>query len=105
MRIDYSPMALEDLKDINDYLLENWGESMAKKSLRKIISDINTLSEYGRLGSDLGQIIDVPTKYRYILSEKNYVFYYLEVDKIKIVRVLHERQNYMEKLFGDSSQS
>lgn len=50
-------------------------------------------------------MIDVPTKYRYILSEKNYIFYYLEADKIRIVRVLNELQDYIQQLFGDSSES
>ena len=50
-------------------------------------------------------MIGVPTKYRYIFSEKNYIFYYLEADKIRIVRVLNELQDYMEQLFGNVSET
>lgn len=101
-QIEYSPMALEDLRNINDYVIANWGESVANKTLEKITSDIRRLGQYPTLGVDLGKIIDIPTRYRYIFSGKNYVFYYVEVEKIRIVRVLNERQNYMEKLFGAS---
>lgn len=99
-KIEYSPMALEDLKEINEYVMINWGESVAKRILGKIISDIRRLEQYPALGVDLGNMIDVPTKYRYIFSEKNYIFYYLEADKVRIVRVLNEVQDYMEQLFG-----
>ena len=95
-------MALEDLKQVNDYVTANWGESVAKRILENITSDIRRLEQYPALGVDLGKIIDMPTKYRYIFSEKNYVFYYMEIDKIRIVRVLNEKQNYIEKLFGIS---
>lgn len=104
-KIEYSPMALEDLKEINKYVMANWGEDVAKRILGKITSDIRRLGQYPTLGVDLGSMIDVPTKYRYIFSEKNYIFYYFEDDKIRIVRVLNEVQDYMRQLFGKSSES
>ena len=104
-KIQYSPIALEDLQHIKSYITDNWGENVAQRILKKIISDIKTLEQYPMLGVNLGSIIDVPTDYRYIFSEKNYVFYLLEVDKIRIVRVLNEQQNYMQKLFGFSLES
>ena len=103
-KIEYSPTALEDLQHINDYVVSNWGEGVAKKVLTKITSDIRNLEQYPFLGVDLGKIVDVSTEYRYIFAEKNYVFYRLEVDKIRVIRVLNEKQNYMQALFGISAE-
>lgn len=50
-------------------------------------------------------VYDVPTEYRYLFSEKNYVFYHLEFDKVRIVRVLNEQQDFMQQLFGIGSDS
>jgi toxin ParE1/3/4 len=97
--VEYSPVSLEDLQHIRDYILSNWGENATKKVLKKITSDIRRLEHYPTSGVDLGKIIDVPTKYRYLFSERNYIFYYLELDKVRIVRVLNERQEYMKQLF------
>ncbi|MCC3357770.1 type II toxin-antitoxin system RelE/ParE family toxin [Bacillus sp. REN16] len=105
LKVKYSPAALEDLQQIRDYILDNWGESVATKVLKKITSDIRRLEQYPLSGVDLGKIIDVPTEYRYLFSEKNYVFFRIELDIIRIVRVLNERQNYMQQLFGISSES
>lgn len=55
-------------------------------------------------GADLAKVIDVPTEYRYLFSQKNYVFYNSEFDKIRIICVLNENQNFMLQLFGISSE-
>jgi len=100
--IEYSFMALEDLQYISDYIIDNWGESVAKEKIEKITSSIRRLEAYPLLGADLGKMIDVPTDYRYLFTEKNYVFYRVGFDNIKIIRVLNEQQDYMMQLFGVS---
>lgn len=102
-KVKYSPIALEDLQLIHGYISANWGENTAKKILKKITSGISSLEQHPTLGVDLGEIIDVTTEYRYLFLEKNYVFYRVEFDKIRIVRVLNERQDYMQQLFGTNT--
>lgn len=104
LRLEYTPMALEDLQHIHEYIIANWGENTAKRILKKMSTNIRRLEEYPLSGVDLGKIIDVPTDYRYLYTEKNYVFYHLEVDKIRVIRVLNEQQNYVQQLFGISSE-
>ena len=98
--IVYSPLALEDLSYIRDYITDSFGKDLANRILKKILSDIRRLEDYPLSGIDLGSIIDVRTEYRYLLSEKNYVFYHLELDEIRIIRILNEKQDYMQHLFG-----
>lgn len=100
VKLEYSPKALEDLQHIRDYIIANWGESIAKRILQKITADIRRLELYPLSGVDLGKIIEVPTDYRYLYTEKNYIFYHLEVDKVRVVRVLNEQQDYIQQLFG-----
>jgi toxin ParE1/3/4 len=103
--VEYSPKALEDLQHINDYIITNWGENIAKRILIKITSNIRRLEQYPLSGVELGKLISVQTDYRYMFLEKNYVFYRLEYDKVQIVRVINEHQDYMEQLFGVDSDS
>jgi plasmid stabilization system protein ParE len=104
-KIEYSPKALEDLQHISNYISADWGEGVAKGILKKIISSARMLEEYLVSGIDLGKIIDVPTEYRYIFTEKNYIFYRLESDKIRIVRVLNDQQDFMQQLLGIGTES
>lgn len=104
-KVEYSPAALDDLRQIHHYILSNWGESVAERVLKKITTDIKNLEQFPVLGVALGELIDIPTDYRYLFSEKNYIFYRLELDKVKIVRILNEYQEYMEHLFNETSES
>lgn len=99
-KVEYSPIALEDLKNLNNYLIDNWGESVGKRILKKITTDINKLEAFPLMGTNLAKAIDTPTDYRYLFTEKNYVFYHIEQDKVRIVRVLNQQQNFISHLFG-----
>ena len=104
LKIIYSPAALEDLQYIRDYILDLWGEKTAIKALNNILSSIRKLGEFPALGIDLGKMIDVPTDYRYLYIEKNYVFYRLENNTVKIIRIISERQDYIGQLFEIDSE-
>jgi toxin ParE1/3/4 len=99
-KVQYSSAAVEDLQQIREYISENWGENVASKTLKKIVFDVRMLEQYPFLGTNLGKVIGVPTEYRYLFTERNYVFYRIELDKVLITRVLNERQNYLRQLFG-----
>ena len=102
LRVDYSPQALEDLKLLREYIE---GENVSKKVLTKITADIRRLEMFPVSGVDLGKIINIPTDYRYLFSEKNYVFYRLEPERVLIIRILNEKRDYLKHLFGVSSNS
>jgi len=105
LRIQYSPMALKDLQDIDAYIKVNWGEEISKQILKKITTDIRRLELYPESGVSLANMIHVPTEYRYMYTQKNYVFYYLESETVRIVRVLNEQQDYLLQLFGTNLES
>lgn len=99
-KVEYSQQALEDLQCLKVYIATNWGDTVAKKILTKITSDIRMLEVYPVSGVDLGKAINIPTDYRYLFSEKNYVIYRLEFDRALIIRVLNEKQDFLQQLFS-----
>jgi addiction module RelE/StbE family toxin len=103
MLLEYSPSAKKDLQRIRGYISANWGENTARHIMQKIKTDIKRLKQYPLSGFELGKIIDMPTDCRCLITEKNYVFYLLESNKIRIIHVLNEQQNYMQQLFGGNS--
>jgi len=103
LKIEYSPQALEELQRLRAYISTNWGEDISRKTLKKVTSDVRRLELYPMSGVNLGKIIDITTDYHYLFSEKNYVFLRIEFDRILIVRVLSEKQDYLQQLFGISS--
>ena len=105
VKVEYSPKVLEDLQRIKEYIKRNFGVDVAQNAISKITTSIRRLMEYPLLGVALGGMIDVPTDYMYIFIERNYVFYRIEGNLVKIVRVLNEQQDYMRIFFGINTSS
>lgn len=105
LKIEYSPQALDDLQHLRAYVSTNWGDNVSKKILTKVTSDIRRLKLYPMSGVNLGKKIDISTDYHYLFSEKNYVFYRIETDRILIIRVISEKQDYLHQLFDIGSDS
>ena len=102
-RLKYAPKALEDLQEIKRYVTDQFGEERAEACVRDILSTIKQLEMFPDEGLDLGNIIEYPTDYRYLVVKPNYVFYRMENEIVKIVRILNEKQDFMQILFGISS--
>lgn len=98
--IVYSPEALEDLYSILYSFTSLYGKTEAKDVLRKNISDIRKLEQNPLLGKSLQKVLDVTIDYCYLISERNYIFYYYEFDRIHIVRILNEKKDYIQKILG-----
>ena len=48
-------------------------------------------------------MIDYPTDYHYLVVKPNYIFYRIENDTVRIIRILNEKQDLLQILFGISS--
>lgn len=104
-KLNYTPKALEDLQRVEHYITRQFGAETAKKSLRALALAIRQLEMFPEKGPYLEKLIDFPTDYRYLVAKPNYIIYRLEEGKIKIIRVLNERQDFLQILFGISSVS
>lgn len=95
----YSPNALEDLENIKSNISVSYGVDTARIILKKMTTGIRRLEQSPNSGQNLSRIIDAQTEYWYLFTEKNYVFYLIEENSVRVVRVLNEKQNFMQILF------
>lgn len=101
MEIYYSPRAKEDLFHIKKQILETWDDDkLAVKILSQITKAIRNLESFPYMGEQISAVIGVSSDYRCLFSNQNYIFYRVEQDRILIVRILNEKQDYMKVLFG-----
>lgn len=106
MELYYSPEAERDLQNIRNSIIENFdSEEIAKKVLKKITGTVRGLLAFPYMGEELARMTGISTEYRCLYCERNYVFYRLEKDRVYIVRILHERQDFMRILFGITEES
>ena len=103
MEIYYTPRARNDLVNIKESVIENFDdENLAIEVLKKIIKVVRQLVMFPYLGQELSGITGIYTEYRCLFCEKNYVFYRVEENRICVIRILNEKQDYMRILFGVS---
>lgn len=86
LRIIKRPLARQDLIDIWRYTEETWGERQADIYLDELDAGIRQLLNNPKLGRDRS---DVRPGYRSLSIKQHTVFYTLDEDLIRVVRVLH----------------
>jgi len=68
--------------------------------VKNITDTIRGLSEYEEKGPEVSKIFGVSTDYRYIVISRNYIFYRIEDQYIKIINIYNEKEDFMWHLFG-----
>lgn len=102
-QIDIAPRAHDDLMDLKMYLLMEFGETCAKSVLGAIYDDIERLMLFPKMGVNILAKHGIISDYLCLVTHKNCVFYRIEGEIIRVVRVLDERRDYMRVLFGIST--
>ena len=103
LKLIYTPKALDDLQGIKAYVARQFGEGKAKACAREITSTAKQLVMFPEEGPCLEDLIEYPTDYHYLIVKPNYVFYRVEGDTVRIIRILNEKQDFLQILFGISS--
>ena len=78
-KLIYTPKALDDLQEIKD--------NVAKQ-----------LELFPGEGPSLEKLIEYPTDYHYLVVKPNYVFYRVESDTVRVIRILNEKQDFLQIL-------
>lgn len=104
-KIDITPKALADLENLKEYLDKEYGITKEKEILKAIFKDIKTLAKYPDVDIKLFERFEITTDYKCFCSHKNYIFYRLEDDSLKVIRILDEKRDFLYVLFGITMRS
>ena len=100
MRLFYRPAAVDDIESAADYIEQELkNPSAARKLKTNLVRSISLLKDNPELGMKLSEKFDVESDYRFIVVNKQIVFYEIQPDYIEIVRVLDGRTDYLTHLF------
>ena len=96
MRIQYSPEAVDRLKDIKRILGIN-----TYKNIRESISGLSTAPQKGAL---VEKYIEIPNPYRFLHVSQHYIFYRIDENAsvVKITDIFNEREDFLRTMFGIS---
>lgn len=102
MRVNYTPESIHDLQNVKASVIDAFmDEKLAEDTVRAIMKSIRNLELFPYMGTEVILSGGIVTGYRQMFCKHNYVFYRIEPECVAIVRVLHERQDFMQILFAD----
>ena len=99
-KIQYTPDAADKLRELKKAISQEYGAESAQKIIKTITDAIRGLCEYEEKGPEVSKMFDVVTDYRYLFVSKNYVFYRIEDEYIRIINLYHEKEDFIRQLFG-----
>ncbi len=101
-KIRINPLALQDLIDIKEYITKKLDNpDAAVRIVQKIVGSYEKLKDFPEMGVSLNSKIDIPTDYRFLVSNEYIIFYKLEGEYISVHRVLNVKRDYLRILFKD----
>ena len=106
INVTVSREARKDLINIHRYIsaeLEN--PQAANRLIHELRSAVEDLRLFPRRGRPLDALISVHTEYRYLPCENYCIFYLENEENVLIVRILHQRQDYLRALLNGSFDS
>jgi len=85
-----------DLIDIANYTIDIWDKDQCDKYQNLLIERIQNIVIHPEQGRKHERL---PLRFKYVIEEKHYIFYKIQNEKIRILRIVHERTNIISELF------
>ena len=99
-KLKYSPDASDKLKEIKKQISASIGKDVAAKIVSRIMKEIRGLQDNPEKGPSVESMLNIPTNYRFLHVEHNYIFYRIEDDTVFVIDIYNEREDFMWKMFG-----
>lgn len=100
--LSYSPLALNDLDDIWEYITcKLSAPNAAENTINGILDAVDRLKDRSKLGAPLYFEGGLFSSYRYVQYKEYHAFYRSSGNNVRVDRVIYGRRDYMKILFGD----
>lgn len=99
-KINYSPLALNDLDEIWEYITEElMNPSAAENTVNGIMDAVEALADFPDAGARLVFDGDLDSGYRFVIYKNYMAFYHTQNNMIYVDRVIYGKRDYMKVLF------
>lgn len=94
-RYSFTEAAKHDLKSIRHYSIDTWGKSQANRYTAILKQTIEALAN-GRAQPKL--LTSIHPQLAVYYCQKHYICMLMKRDRLLIVRILHEKMDYLQRL-------
>lgn len=99
-KIVYSDIALSKRKAIKREIKEKYGQERANRFSERVSKTLAKLKQFPELGVSMRGKYHLDCDYYMLYVEHDYFIYRITDDKIMILEILNEREDFMYRLFG-----
>ena len=99
-KIVYSKIALSKRKAIKTDIKRKHGQYTAERISKNISKTISKLKQFPEMGESLRKQYDLDCDYYMLYIKHNYFIYRITDDKIIIVEIFNEKEDFMYQMFG-----
>ena len=98
--VKVSPQAAEDLLEIKGYIENELQNPIAaQNTVLKIVETYEDLANFPGIGITVERYVDFPTDYKFVLANNYSIFYRIEDEIVRVVRILYSRRDFIRILF------
>ena len=98
--VKVSPQAAEDLLEIKGYIENELQNPVAaQNTVLKIVETYEDLANFPGIGIPVERYVDFPTDYKFVLANNYSIFYRIEDEIVRVVRILYSRRDFIRILF------
>ncbi len=99
MKIVYSQEYARKITELRKYLERQFGTEARKKVMDEINGRIYSLKKYQKPGMSVRELFGIDSDYYVIYVAKNYIFYRIDGDLLKVDGIYNEREDFMRRMF------
>ncbi|MGN0738570.1 MAG: type II toxin-antitoxin system RelE/ParE family toxin [Treponema sp.] len=99
-RVEISPQAADDLLGIKSYIeTELQNPIAARNTVKKIVETYEDLENYPDAGIPVERYVSFPTDYKFVLANNYSIFYRIDGECVRVIRILYSRRDFVRILF------
>lgn len=90
MKLDITPAAATDIREIFSYSLTNWGEAKARKYVADLRRRMHALARGSTSGT---RADDISAGLRRLIAGSHVIWFRIQGDRLRIIRILHQSRD------------
>ena len=100
--VKITPQATEDLLEIKNYIENELKNPIAAhNTIKTIVETYENLSTIGGTGIPVERYVPFPTDYKFVLSNNYSIFYRIDGDIVRVIRIMYTKRDFVKILFED----
>ncbi|MBO4404626.1 MAG: type II toxin-antitoxin system RelE/ParE family toxin [Treponema sp.] len=101
-KVKVSPQAAEDLLEIKEYIENELQNPIAaQNTILQIVETYEDLVNFPESGIPVDRYVNFPTNYKFVLANNYSIFYRIEGELVKVVRILYSKRDFVRILFEE----